>query len=844
MLAGLKAKITGIRRSLGGRVMILLAGVLFAAFAYMICIGVWTEYRHTTDVVHKSDMNQTLIIAQQARHGIQRRDTQYLENVLYDFIYNQDKRDGHGARISAIIVQTTDGRVLRQYRTGQAGSDDTQLLAEMAANAIDAGEVIDAHSHPHQFIAVPVRAIVGNRVVGSVAVAWDESQPMDRLMDHAMRMAVIGTASALVVIKILMLTIRHVVVRPIVTLADSMVSRRAATGDVDLPEDLLERRDEIGQLARRYKCLMEDLTQARNELEARSEAEIQKRNSRLDAALNNMSQGLCLFDGDFNLIICNDRFIEMYRLDPSVAEHGTSLERIVRAMIGTGAFRDATVARLLDRYQRAASTGRESTLQDDLSNGQTISIHISPRNEEGWVVTFEDVTERRAAEAKIEYMARYDDLTGLPNRASFRTELGNALKGVERGGELAVFCLDLDQFKPVNDTLGHPVGDKLLKSVADRLRGTLRETDFVARLGGDEFAVIMKDFGDGLTPAALAMRIIDTLGEPYVLEGHQVVIGSSIGIAHAPQDANDADSLVKMADLALYRAKGDGRGVYRFFEAGMDERMQERRALEIDLRAALANGEFVVEYQPIVNIETSRVSCFETLIRWNHPQRGRVAPDDFIPVAEETGLITQIGSWVLMQACMDAKTWPENIRVAVNLSPMQFRDEDLVMDVVMALNRSGLEPHRLELEITETVLLQDTETTTGILHRIRELGVRISMDDFGTGYCSLSYLQKFPLDKIKIDKSFVDDIAVAPDAAAIIRAIAGLGASLGMSTTAEGVETDRQLQRLRDEGCTEVQGFYFSHSVPRDSVAELLDTIHQDDPGANDSGPPNKNRSA
>ncbi len=844
MLAGLKAKITGIRRSLGGRVMILLAGVLFAAFAYMICIGVWAEYRHTTDVVRKSDMNQTLIVAQQARHGIQRRDAYYLENVLYDFVYKQDQRDGHGARISSIIVQTNDGEVLRRYRTAQAASLEPGLLDELATSAAERGETVETHSGPHQFIAVPVKALVGGRVVGSVAIAWDESQAINRLFDHALRMGVIGTASALVVILYLMMTIRRVVVQPIVTLADSMVSRCVTTGGVDLPEELLERPDEIGQLARRYKCLMEDLAQARLELEARSEAEIQKRNSRLDAALNNMSQGLCLFDRDFNLIICNDRFIEMYRLDPSVAEHGTSLERIVRAMIGTGAFRDATVAMLLDRYQRAAFMGRESTLQDDLSNGQTISIHISPRNEEGWVVTFEDVTERRAAEAKIEYMARYDDLTGLPNRASFRTELGNALKGVERGGELAVFCLDLDQFKPVNDTLGHPVGDKLLKSVADRLRGTLRETDIVARLGGDEFAVIMKDFGDGLTPAALAMRIIDTLGEPYVLEGHQVVIGSSIGIAHAPQDANDADTLVKMADLALYRAKGDGRGVYRFFEAGMDERMQERRTLEIDLRAALANGEFVVEYQPIVNIETSRVSCFETLIRWNHPQRGRIAPDDFIPVAEDTGLITQIGSWVLMQACMDAKTWPEDIRVAVNLSPMQFRDEDLVMDVVMALNRSGLEPHRLELEITETVLLQDTETTTGILHRIRELGVRISMDDFGTGYCSLSYLQKFPLDKIKIDKSFVDDIAVAPDAAAIIRAITGLGASLGMSTTAEGVETDRQLQRLRDEGCTEVQGFYFSQSVPRDSVAELLDTIHKDDPGANDSGPPNKNRSA
>jgi diguanylate cyclase (GGDEF)-like protein len=446
-----------------------------------------------------------------------------------------------------------------------------------------------------------------------------------------------------------------------------------------------------------------------------------------------------------------------------------------------------------------------------------------PRQEGGWVSTLEDITEWQKAQAQISHMARHDALTNLPNRRLFRERLEGALRRVTRGEQVAVFCLDLDRFKEVNDTLGHPVGDELLKEVARRLSKCVREGDTVARLGGDEFAVVQ--VGGELQVAetsALANRLIEVISAPCTIQDHQLIIGATLGISIAPDDGADPDQLLKNADMALYRAKGDGRGSYRFFEAGMDARAQARRVLELDLRTAMSRGEFEVHYQPLLDIKTSNIICFEALLRWNHPQRGLTLPLEFISLAEDTGLIVPIGDWVLRTACADAARWPHDVRVAVNISPAQFKNRNLVASVTAALSAAGLAANRLELEITESVLLQETDATLATLHKLRALGPRISMDDFGTGYSSLSYLRSFPFDKIKIDRSFVSELAVRGHSMAIVRAVTGLGRSLGISTTAEGVETKEQLALLRSEGCNEVQGHLFSQARPAAEVDKML----------------------
>jgi diguanylate cyclase (GGDEF)-like protein len=441
----------------------------------------------------------------------------------------------------------------------------------------------------------------------------------------------------------------------------------------------------------------------------------------------------------------------------------------------------------------------------------------------GWLTTYEDITERRKAEAKIAHMARYDMLTELPNRSFFREQMEHALRQVRRDEAIAVLCLDLDHFKEVNDALGHPVGDALLKEVAIRLRACIRESDVIARLGGDEFAIVKPSATGQLQEiSVLAGRLIEAVSAPYLVSGQQVVVGLSIGIAISTTDGSSADELLKNADMALYRAKEDGRGIYRYFEPGMDARAQARRLLELDMRAGLANREFDVYYQPIVDLKEDRITALEALVRWNHPRRGLVPPDDFVPLAEDTGLIVQLGQWVLTRACADAVTWSRPVRVAVNFSPVQFKQRGLVEAVAATLASSGLPADRLEIEITEAVLLHDSVSTLATLHGLRALGVRISMDDFGTGYSSLSYLRSFPFDKIKIDQSFIHEVATRNESMAIVRAVTGLGSSLGITTTAEGVETPEQLQALRGEGCTEVQGYLYSRPRPAAEVEDML----------------------
>jgi diguanylate cyclase (GGDEF)-like protein len=441
----------------------------------------------------------------------------------------------------------------------------------------------------------------------------------------------------------------------------------------------------------------------------------------------------------------------------------------------------------------------------------------------GWVATHEDITEQRRSEVKIEYMAHHDALTALANRVLLNERLEQALgQRIPREEMVAVHHLDLDQFKAVNDTFGHPAGDKLLKIVADRLRALVRETDTIARMGGDEFVVVQAAIADPAEATSLAQRIIASMSEPFDLDGHQAVIGASVGIAVGPSDGLKPDRLLRNADLALYRAKGDGRGTFRFFEAAMDLQMQTRRIMERDLRKALPAGEFELYYQPVVNLASGDISGFEALIRWNHPEQGLVSPAAFIPLAEETSFIVPMGEWVIRQACATAAQWPGDLSVAVNISAAQFRYPGLMQVIVGALATSGLQPTRLEIEITETVLLQNRETTLAVLHQLRELGVRIAMDDFGTGHSSLTYLQCFPFDKIKIDRSFVKDITENAGSLNIVRAVAALAKGMGMTATAEGIETREQLDRITCEGCTEMQGFLFSRPLPASEIERLF----------------------
>jgi diguanylate cyclase (GGDEF)-like protein/PAS domain S-box-containing protein len=453
----------------------------------------------------------------------------------------------------------------------------------------------------------------------------------------------------------------------------------------------------------------------------------------------------------------------------------------------------------------------------------TFGRRVSFEGSDGYLVAVVDITERRKAEARIAYMAHHDGLTNLPNRELYQERLKQVLEQDSSGNKrVAVLCVDLDLFKNVNDSFGHPMGDRLLRLVADRLRSQVRGSNLAARLGGDEFAVIMAADVSPNEASDFAARLIKILSACYEIDGIEVVIGASIGIALSPGDGDTSEELMRNADMALYRAKSDGGGVHRFFEREMDRQAQKRRDMELDLRRAFANGEFELHYQPLVDIAADRISGFESLLRWRHPEKGMISPADFIPVAEDIGLIVALGEWVLREACSEAVKWPADIKVAVNLSPVQFRSRNLVQVVISALAHSGLSPKRLELEITESLFLAETEANLAILHQLRELGVSISMDDFGTGYSSLSYLRSFPFDKIKIDRSFVKDLAQRPDCVAIVRAISGLGRSLNITTTAEGVETIDQLDWLRAEGCNEVQGFLFSAARPAAEVERLL----------------------
>jgi len=585
---------------------------------------------------------------------------------------------------------------------------------------------------------------------------------------------------------------------------------RPGGGWVTTHQDVTERENLNAELAQQ------------NDLLRQREDQLEQQKEQLDVALNNMSHGVAMFDAEQRLVVCNQLFAQMHGLSQEQVKTGTPLHRIADHLVGVGRYSEPGAAELLG-WLRNRLAGRGAVHHvGELGDGRSIAVSAQAMPHGGIVTTHQDITEQRRAEAKIVHMALHDTLTGLPNRVLLNERLEQALTRVRRGEVVAIHMLDLDHFKAVNDTLGHPAGDRLLKTVTERLRALVRETDTVARMGGDEFAVIQVAIGSPSDATTLAQRIIEVVSKPYDIEGHQVIIGTSVGIAMGPANGANPAELIHNADLALCRAKGDTRGHFCFFEPEMDAQMHARRAMEYDMRRGLTAGEFELHYQPVLNLETNEISGFEALARWRHPKNGLVPPGTFIPLAENVGSIVALGEWVVRSACAAAAAWPKHLTVAVNLSPVQLRSPALGQVIVGALNASGLAPSRLELEITETVLLGDNDATLSVLSRLRDLGVRISMDDFGTGYSSLSYLQNFHVDKIKIDKSFVTGIASDAGSLNIVRAVTAMAKGLGMTTTAEGVETPEQLEMVRSEGCTEVQGFLFGQPVKADEIERLL----------------------
>ncbi|MCA1540950.1 EAL domain-containing protein [Bradyrhizobium sp. NBAIM32] len=545
-----------------------------------------------------------------------------------------------------------------------------------------------------------------------------------------------------------------------------------------------------------------------------------------DTALNNMPHGLCMFHRDGQLAVMNHRFAAMMNLPDHLPRSGASARDIIAACVQARSISSADGEHIVAGIE--SSREKEIiTAEANLERNRSLCWTVQPMADGGAVLLLEDITERRNAEAKITHLARYDDLTALPNRVNFRDQIEHLLAVSHDAAQLsALLFIDLDQFKQVNDTLGHPCGDQLLCAVANRLREMLRPEDFVARFGGDEFVVFQQNLTSPEDAAALARRIVERLSERYRIDNHLVEIGASVGIALTSPEGTSADTLLKNADMALYRAKADGRGTYCFFRDEMAATVEARRILELDLRKALANEEFELFFQPLVNLRSGKITTCEALLRWNHPVRGTVSPVDIIPVAEDMGLIVDLGRWILRRACMECMKWPEGVSVAVNFSPQQFHQRDVLSEIRYALEVSGLPAHRLEIEITESSLLRNTQLTHDILSQLHALGVRISLDDFGTGYSSLSYLHNFPMQKVKIDRSFLEGID-SDRPLTLLRGVARLSADLGMAVVVEGIETNEQLELISADGTvTEGQGYLFSRPVPAVRIRQLLNASH------------------
>ncbi len=636
-------------------------------------------------------------------------------------------------------------------------------------------------------------------------------------------LGVVGTISGL---------IRERASKPLTALSSGL--ERMAGGEWGTAIQVETRSDEIGAVITAIGTMQASLlarerqNQTLMEEKDRTADILRHTNLLFDTALNNMSHGLLLCDADMTVVVVNHKFYEIYGIDPAAAGAGTPYRDFLALSLAAGnhpgCTMDDVIAQCVPRFQ-----GKKRTeAMNRIRSGRTIAVSYERMADGGWIGTHEDVTEREMAQANIAFMAHHDALTRLPNRVLFRDRIGQAIAQLGRDRMFAVIHLDLDRFKQINDRLGHPAGDGLLVAVAHMLQSCVREGDTVARLGGDEFAILQLGIQQQSDVELLTDRILKAFRQPLDVLGQRILSATSLGVVIARHDNVSYDTLMRDADIALYQAKLEGRGTARFFEPEMDARIELRRALEKDLQGAAERNEFELYYQPQVDLVTNEVTGFEALVRWNHPKHGRVSPLDFIPVAEETGQIVEIGAWVLRTACFEAKAWPDDITVAVNLSPVQFKRGDLAGNVREILARSGLRPERLELEITESVFLRDTAETLTALNELRALGVSVALDDFGTGYSSLSYLRSFSFHKLKIDQSFVRGIPNNKESLSIIRAVARLGESLGIRIIVEGVETAEQLAFLREEGCREIQGFLYSPPVSADAVPDVIESVRSD----------------
>ena len=717
-----------------------------------------------------------------------------LQTAYFERSFGKISVEGDGA----INLMRRDGIVLARYPPVAAGSGLGAVEAEFTRAAVDGGVILRRSLFDNKERLIAPHTVAHFPLIIAVSTTVDAS--LGGWYGEARALAVITVLLELFIAGIVVLAVRHL--RNYERLESSATAQATAEAAQARAESALIVAQEREHAARA----------------------LQIQGQRFDLALSNMLQGLMMFDGAGCLLVVNRRFSTMFGLAADALAAGMSYHEVTDRLVTLGNISADDMAEFRRRRAELVSQHERTIDTWEMSDGRAYTVTHQPM-EAGWISSYEDITERRVVEARMAYLADHDALTDLPNRMLFREQLGNAMIHARRGQPLALLFLDLDQFKSVNDTLGHPIGDALLQAVAARLSQGMRETDCVARLGGDEFAIIQAPIEQPTEATTFAARLIERLDAPFDIAGHQISIGTSVGIAFAPEDGVDPDQLLKCADLALYRAKQDGRGIYRLFQTEMDAQMQARRRLELDLRHALTAGQLEPFYQPFVNVRTGAVSGFEALLRWRHPERGIIPPGRFIPLAEEIGLIVPIGAWVLRQACFAAASWPGNMRVSVNLSPAQFKSPDLIATVVEALRDADLPADRLELEITETVILQDTDATLAILRRLQALGLAIALDDFGTGYSSLSYLQRFPFDRIKIDQSFVRDVCSMRHCAAIVRAVASLSNELSIATTAEGVETHEQFDVVTQAGCTEIQGYLVSPAVPVDAVPELLRMI-------------------
>ena len=727
------------------------------------------------------------------------------------FEYRERHRDGHYVWIlsrGGPVEWFPDGRPSRMLGTD---TDITSLKkAEEELQFANTLLTTQMETSPDAILVVDANAKI-------ISFNWRFSEmwnvPLDVLRAEADAPVLAAVTSAMADPEAFVARVKYLYAHPEEEGHDRLDTRDGRV--IDRHTAVLETRD--GQHLGRI-WFFRDITK---ETRHREERELQR--FRFEAALNNMTQGLCMFGPDKRLIVSNRPYAEMYNIAPDKIRPGMQIEELLRQRVNAGNVPKEGIDAYVSIRMSGWAENRPAAFVTELTDGRAIAVRHQPLADGGWVSTHEDITEQRRSQARIHHLARHDALTDLPNRVHFQEHMEEVATRLRSGETVSVLYVDLDGFKGVNDTLGHAIGDALLREAAARLRTVTGETDVVARIGGDEFAIVQVRLENPRNASALASRIVKAMAEPFEIDGHHIHTGASVGIAVAPLDGRDGAELMKNADLALYRAKSSGRGTYHFYEKSLDAALQDRRVMEAALRSAVPGNELRLVFQPLLNLKENRICAFEALLRWEHPERGYMRPAEFIPVAEESGLIVPIGEWVLREACATAADWPGEIGIAVNLSPAQFRRNRHLLDhVKSALAKSGLRPERLELEITESVLLAENENAFETLKQLKALGVRIAMDDFGTGYSSLSTLRRFPFDKIKIDRSFVKDATSSPDSLAIVKAVVGLGHSLGLTTTAEGVETEDQLDLIRQQGCEEMQGYLLSAPLPASAVGELL----------------------